>query len=197
MTPDHADKNSRQQRKKDRVREYFIDAAKQIILEEGVGSATVRNIADRAGYAYASLYNYFKDLNDLLWHTKQSVVQDVFSWMSEASRDLPQNKDGIKKAFELYMTYYYHHPNAFAFFYNYRLPSPDMPAFAFDTNIRGMFDMLAAACHVPKDDVQPVYQLLVYTVHGLLTLHFSGNYGSTFQMLVDEMSRMVDLVFRY
>ena len=44
-----------------RMRGYFIQATKEIIKGEGIKSVSVRNIADRAGYSYATLYNYFKD----------------------------------------------------------------------------------------------------------------------------------------
>lgn len=46
---------------------YFIDAANQIIENEGIESVTIRKVADIAGYNSATLYNYFNDLNHLLF----------------------------------------------------------------------------------------------------------------------------------
>ena len=46
-----------------RIKGYVIQAAKEILKGEGLKSISVRNIADQAGYSYATLYNYFKDIN--------------------------------------------------------------------------------------------------------------------------------------
>src|SRR5512133_1434274 len=48
-----------------RMRGYFIQAAKEILKGEGLRSLNVRHIADKAGYSYATLYNYFEDVNEL------------------------------------------------------------------------------------------------------------------------------------
>ncbi len=48
-----------------RIKRYFIDACKEIIRGEGVNSVSVRTIAERAGYSFATLYNYFKDIKEL------------------------------------------------------------------------------------------------------------------------------------
>ena len=45
----------------ERIRGYFIQATKEILKGEGLSALSVRNIADRAGYSYATLYNYFKE----------------------------------------------------------------------------------------------------------------------------------------
>jgi AcrR family transcriptional regulator len=50
----------------ERMKRYFIDSAKSIIMSEGTKALSVRNVAERAGYSYATLYNYFSDLNQLL-----------------------------------------------------------------------------------------------------------------------------------
>jgi AcrR family transcriptional regulator len=50
-----------------RMRGYFIQATKNILKGEGLKSISVRNIADQAGYSYATLYNYFKDVNELIF----------------------------------------------------------------------------------------------------------------------------------
>ena len=49
-----------------RIKSYFIQATKEILKGEGLKCISVRNIADKAGYSYATLYNYFKDVQDLI-----------------------------------------------------------------------------------------------------------------------------------
>lgn len=51
----------------ERIKTYFLDSAKNLLRAEGLKGVSVRNVAYRAGYSYATLYNYFKDINDLLF----------------------------------------------------------------------------------------------------------------------------------
>jgi len=51
----------------ERIRGYFITAAKDLIRAEGLAVVTARNVAERAGYSYATLYNYFHDIRDLIF----------------------------------------------------------------------------------------------------------------------------------
>ena len=44
----------------ERLLRYFLDAAKNIIKSEGLDALTVRSVADKAGYSYGTLYNYYK-----------------------------------------------------------------------------------------------------------------------------------------
>ena len=50
-----------------RIISYFVEAADEIIQKEGVGAVTIRKVADKAGYTSATLYNYFDNLNHLIF----------------------------------------------------------------------------------------------------------------------------------
>lgn len=52
-----------------RMWRYFIDAATEVIEEDGIDHVTVRKIADKAGFTSSTLYNYFKDLSHLKFFT--------------------------------------------------------------------------------------------------------------------------------
>ncbi|MDP4092633.1 MAG: TetR/AcrR family transcriptional regulator, partial [Bacillota bacterium] len=54
---------------KSRMKKYFIDAAKEILVNEGVSNVSVRKVGEVTGYSYATIYNYFKNLDHLLWCT--------------------------------------------------------------------------------------------------------------------------------
>lgn len=52
--------------KKKRVLTYFIEAAQEIMTNEGIENVTIRKIADMAGYNGATIYNYFEDFDQLI-----------------------------------------------------------------------------------------------------------------------------------
>lgn len=61
---------------KKRMMGYFIDAANQIIEKEGIEAVTIRKVADIAGYNSATLYNYFNDLNHLLFFASMKYLKN-------------------------------------------------------------------------------------------------------------------------
>lgn len=46
-----------------RMWQYFIDAAVDIIEQDGLEAVTIRRVADLAGYTSSTAYNYFDDLS--------------------------------------------------------------------------------------------------------------------------------------
>ena len=59
-------KKNNKQIQRDRVKKYFLDASVQIIKEEGLENLTTKKIGDKAGYSYATIYNYFENFNELI-----------------------------------------------------------------------------------------------------------------------------------
>lgn len=51
---------------RNRVKKYFLEASIAIIKEEGLENLTTKKIGDRAGYSYATIYNYFENFNELI-----------------------------------------------------------------------------------------------------------------------------------
>ncbi|MEW6711726.1 MAG: helix-turn-helix domain-containing protein, partial [Candidatus Riflebacteria bacterium] len=51
----------------DRIKNFFLDAAVAIIKNDGPENLSARRIAKEAGYSYATMYNYFKDIDDLIF----------------------------------------------------------------------------------------------------------------------------------
>lgn len=52
--------------KRNRITNYFLEASIDIIKEEGLENLTTKKIGDRAGYSYATIYNYFENFNELI-----------------------------------------------------------------------------------------------------------------------------------
>lgn len=55
------------------VRDAVIDAAAKLVAERGLRGVTMSEIADATGIGRATLYKYFKSLDDVLvaWHERQ------------------------------------------------------------------------------------------------------------------------------
>jgi len=61
---------------KKRMMSYFIEAAKKLIEEEGIDAVTIRRVASMAGYNSATLYNYFENLNHLIFFASMKYLNE-------------------------------------------------------------------------------------------------------------------------
>ncbi len=106
-----------------RTMAYFITAADQIIQEEGIENATIRKIAKRAGYNSATIYNYFNDLEHLIFFTKISHLEIYKTRLYEEIPDNLDPLDELKKVFRIFVEETFKNPNDFydLFFSKYSL----------------------------------------------------------------------------
>ncbi|MDW7675194.1 MAG: TetR/AcrR family transcriptional regulator, partial [Bacillota bacterium] len=165
--------------KKNRIKMYFLDAAKEIIINEGHENVSVRKVADMAGYSYPTMYNYFDDLNGLLWDVKEAMIRDLIELMSKKMMKTTYDINGIKKLFRIYVGYYFENPNVFKFFYFHQLNSVYKKIDEAESEInfaqmwQETFKGFVLAGKLQETEIEAVAKLLIYGVHGMLTLCFS------------------------
>jgi AcrR family transcriptional regulator len=84
----------RREREREQVRALVLDAARDILSEEGLSALSMRAIAERIEYSPATIYLYFKD-KDALVHAlvdqgfegMQQVVAEEVAKLGEDARD--------------------------------------------------------------------------------------------------------------
>ena len=188
--------NYKQDIKSQRVRTYFVQAAKDIILSDGVENISVRKIADLAGYSYTTIYNYFTDINELLQEVKIVLIQDVVEHTQGTMPDKIYDLNDIKKSNRAYAQYYFERPHVFRFFYSYRLnpilkAPAELPDFEklWQETYRGF--VLSGA--IKETNVPVIAKTIIYTIHGLLALYFSDN-GMTKEIFFSDLDKTTDLL---
>lgn len=73
----------RREREKEALRTRIVEAARDIVSEEGLDALSMRAIAERIEYSPATLYLYFRDKDALL----REVVEEGFHRMGEYMRE--------------------------------------------------------------------------------------------------------------
>ncbi|HPE33639.1 MAG TPA: TetR/AcrR family transcriptional regulator [Bacteroidales bacterium] len=104
-----------------RMKSYFIEATKSILKAEGLKSLSVRNIADQAGYSYATLYNYFRDVNDLVFLCVSDFQEEIRSFVNDKTGHLPEGTEKLKATILAYMDYFVEYPGIFELFFLERI----------------------------------------------------------------------------
>lgn len=79
-----------------RMMAKFIISADDIMQKEGFDKITIRNVAKLAGYNSATLYNYFNDLDHLLFYMSMR-------YLSEYSLGIEQVTEYYKDSLDRYM----------------------------------------------------------------------------------------------
>lgn len=163
--------------KTQRVKSYFIQATKEIIIHEGVECVSVRKVADKAGYTYTTIYNYYANVNELLKAVKDEMIKDVMLHMQGEIQEELIGLEQIKRMNRMYVAYYMDHPHIFHFFYLYRLSpestEPEVPDF--EKQWETTYSSFVERGIIQKEDIPVIAKTMIYTIHGLLSLFFSDN----------------------
>lgn len=180
-------------KKSDLVKKEFIDAAKNIILKDGVAAVTVRKIAEATGYSYATIYHYFKDLDSLLLAVKEQMVADVGAHMMSTDTMSFRDVSDVKRVNRMYVQFYLDNPHIYDFFYSYRFANQTSPNY--DLQFQDIwyltYEPFVASGQLRKEDVVTVAKTIIYTIQGQLALYFSSN-GLTRESLFQDMDNIVD-----
>jgi len=99
-----------------RIRGYFIEAAKETLKGEGIKALSVRTVAERAGYSFATLYNYFKDLNELIFICVKDFMDECEAYINEQSSTMQPGKERLRVRMWAYITYFTQYPGIFEVF---------------------------------------------------------------------------------
>ncbi len=196
-TEERQSMNEKSELKVQRMKSYFLEAAKQIITAEGAENISARRVAEIAGYSYATIYNYFKDIDELLGETKAFMVTDVIKHMQAAIDFTINNTEDLVKMFVAYTGYYLDHPHIFRFFYCYRLSDTESAKEQYDFNLpwAAALQFLIEDGRLKECDMETCAKTVIYSVHGLMALYFSGN-GLTEEMLLADINKVIQYIVR-
>jgi AcrR family transcriptional regulator len=84
---------------------------------EGLRSINVRAVADRAGYSYATLYNYFKDIKELIFICVQGFQDEAEIIVRKETSSMPAGKERIREILKSYIRYFVQYPGIFELFF--------------------------------------------------------------------------------
>lgn len=186
-----------------RMKGYFIAAAKEIIEEKGLEEVTVRSVARIAGYSYATIYNYFNDLNELLWYVFLEYVDEVSEYLDSIYLKI-KNNDGktiLKKLYNVYVKYFLEKPTVYRFIFFSQLGEPPEeilnkinPSFT-DMQRKILFQCVKEGI-ISEDNVEVIGDILSNLIHGLLSLLFANKKQLTRNELLDKINQEIDFLIK-
>lgn len=99
--------------KKHRSMSYFIDAAANIMDDEGIEFVTIRKVSDLAGYNSATLYNYFKSLDELILYASIRHLKEYTLILPKFVETAKDSVDRYLKVWECFCRYSFSSPQVY------------------------------------------------------------------------------------
>ena len=159
------------------VRAALIDAAREVLTQDGYEALTIRRVAERAEYGLGTVYSYFADKDDLLY----TLVQEDFARLTQALRDIRDTHHGAAAVREMLLSYArmgLARPRSYEIMFMLR-PRLAGRSVGDDTDehayaiFRGCIVDAIRAGEFRPDDPDVLAQLLWASVHGLVALRLT------------------------
>lgn len=188
--------NERITKKSRQLRLYFAKTAKDMILQSGIEEVTIRNIAKQAGYAYATIYNHFSSQDELLWLARSLIIEDIGDYIEKHSPEKPKSHSDVYEMFSAYADYFIDNPHAYSFLYFHSLnkgaknTQSMIETDAYQEKFNKTFEYLLTTKE--KQKVEQAVKLILYSIHGLLTLYISQNDDFGIENVHEELKKMID-----
>lgn len=183
--------------KEERTKGYFIEATKEILRGEGSKALSVRNIAERAGYSYATLYNYFKDQTELISLSLLDFKDECRDTVNQRTRKSSPGKAEIKVIVMGYVNYFVQYPGVFDLFYIERLASSevnDQVVHFFDSLCEEDWNYLRDNNVFSKEEVDAKRKLLNSATIGLLMSYLKRNTPKSYNNFIKDIEQTLEII---
>ena len=190
----------RRERQKESLRQEILDAARELFIKEGYDNVSMRRIAEKIEYSPTTIYLYFEDKADLLFHLCEETFAQLASKSEELLKDQSDPIQTLKKIGRAYVDFGLKHPNHYRVtFINH--PSVQVTPDHYEHSTgRKAFNLLKRAveeCIKQKEirviDADVASQALWAAVHGITSLLITHpNYPwvqdeKTIDLVIDSM----------
>lgn len=168
---------------RDELRELMLNAARAIVVAQGVEGLTVRKIAADIGYTVGTLYNVFANLDDLILHMNGRTLDMLHHEMAEKLAPCETPEEGLCAIASFYIRFSKeHYPLWRLIFEHHMTDSYLMPPW-YREKVSVMYQ---AICEILKDvmtsateqEVKRVAQVLWAGIHGICVLSMSEELSS-------------------
>ena len=183
--------------KEERTRGYFIEATKEILRGEGSKALSVRNIAERAGYSYATLYNYFKDQTELISLSLLDFKDECRDAVNQNIRKSNPGKTEIKAIVVAYINYFVQYPGVFDLFYIEKLASKkvnDQVIKFLDTLCEEDWNFLVSNESYSKKEVEFKRRTINHATIGLLMSYLKRNTPSDYKDFLKDIDMTLETI---
>lgn len=202
--------------KKKRILKYFIQATKEVIEEKGIEKVTIRNVAKRAGYNSATIYNYFDNYKQLIFFASLDFLSNYIKAMPDY---IAEGEDEVEKfilMWECFCKYSFETPQIYYAIFTEELgdhpetlmekyfqifpeklgdPPERLIPMLLDPDLSRRASIaskpLIKKGYLTKEKAEEVDNMITYIYHGMLTLIINNRIDYTVEEAVDKITNHI------
>lgn len=172
--------SQRREQEKENLRSAIMDAAGELLLEQGYTGFSLRQVAERIGYSATTIYIYFKDKDELVFSLIDEAWDRFTRELEEASASTADPVARLREVGRAYFNFGLNNPVYYQLMFMQRsdflfCPKPDeeLPRIASFVVLTNAVQAGIEAGVFKLGDVQ-TYSLTAWSlVHGLISLWIS------------------------
>ena len=184
-----------------RIRGYFIEATREILKGEGLKSVNVRAVAERAGYSYATLYNHFKDIKELIFICVQDFQLEAESIIKDKTKKIPGGKDRIREIVKAYISYFTQYQGIFELFFLEKMtslsgkqPTAEL-IFTFLDRLTGdEWNYCVEQGIYPAGEASVRMKEMKYLVTGMLLMYMNRMHPESYEQFLQDVDSQISFV---
>ena len=192
----------KKQIQRQRMKEYFINAAKELVLEEGIKNVTVRKVADIAGYSYATIYNYFRDIDTLMLYCINEFLEECYQYVS-SEKHPKTSLEQIKSMAKSYIEFFIKYPQAFQLVFvefisveppeelKENLSNPKIAILLYEA-----LQTYATERGLSIDETYTLRQIISNFLHGRLLFHIKRNLDKNDEEFIETVLKELEFILR-
>jgi AcrR family transcriptional regulator len=165
---------------REQLRALILDAALDLIEEDGVAALSTRKIAQKIGYTSGTLYQHFDDIRSIVLAVNARTMQGLIDAMAGSGPSLPADPaDRVHAYADIYLAYVKAHRNAWDAMFAWRRSEgeavPDWYARQIATLVELVGDCFAKIEAGPDAGTpQEAARLVWASVHSVCALESGG-----------------------
>ncbi|MBE0641005.1 MAG: TetR/AcrR family transcriptional regulator [Bacteroidales bacterium] len=182
-----------------RMRGYFIEATRELLRAEGLQAVSVRSIAEKAGYSYATLYNYFKDVRELVFECVKTFGDECIEVVGARTGNIPEGLDGLKARLRAWALYFTEYPGIFELFYLEKLndlgtkhPSVNIVWSLPNRLCEADWQQIVREGRYSEEQAHSLMEALKYEITGMLLFFLNRGKPSRFDGFVELLEARIE-----
>lgn len=176
-----------------------LDAAERIIVEQGVESLTVRRVAEQIGCSVGTLYNNFANVDDLILSLDARTLDILHDELAATPRTGVPEAD-LRALLAAYLRFVGRYADRWSLLFKVRAPDIGDPPDWYLQRIVRLFDLLEeilGPLFAPGEETERgrAVRLLWLALHGVWSLHASGQLGNVTREPMEDIARGMAEIF--
>jgi AcrR family transcriptional regulator len=186
-----------------RMKGYFIQATKELLKSEGLIGVNVRSVAEKAGYSYTTMYNYFKDLNELIFYCVEDFYNECKEFTEERTANTPDGIEKLKLKIAAYSHYFIEYPGIFDLFFLERMgnlrqkkTATDLISLSLDRVCETDWKYCLDKKLIQSANPELIKSQVRYTIVGILLLYINRMSPETYPEFIQQINNQLDNIIR-